>query len=176
MAGFPFRTLLVPTDFSICADDALSLADRIAQAGGASARIILMHASELPAGMSAQTQVQPEPDRPAVAMGELMHLSATRRMQQQRDRLGIRSPVELRVCLSSPLKAILDEVLASSVDAIVMGTHGRTGLDRLLLGSVAEHVVRAASVPVITVRGGCPTDAPEDRTEAEQIALDEASG
>lgn len=50
----------------------------------------------------------------------------------------------------------VDEVLAAAreekVDMIVIGTHGRTGLDRLLLGSVAERIVRRASCPVLTVR------------------------
>jgi hypothetical protein len=47
------------------------------------------------------------------------------------------------------------------VDSIVMGTHGRGGLNRLLLGSVAERVVRAATVPVTTVRVGDVEDEPE---------------
>lgn len=174
MAAFPFRQLLVPTDFSACADAALALADRMAMASGGASRLIVLHASELSGGISATTMVQPDPHRPAVPMAELVRTSATARIRQQLEQLQIRSPVELRVALAPPLEAILDA--ARGADAIVMGTHGRAGLDHLLLGSVAERVVRVAPVPVITVRGGCPADAPEDRTEAEQVMLDEASG
>jgi len=52
----------------------------------------------------------------------------------------------------TPHKAILAYADENDVDAIVMGTHGRTGLDKYLLGSVTEKVVRLADVPVLTVR------------------------
>ncbi|WP_458204946.1 universal stress protein [Haladaptatus sp. NG-SE-30] len=55
-------------------------------------------------------------------------------------------------------------------DLIVMGTHGRGGIDRLLLGSVAERVVRASTVPVLTVRVG------EDENPPEADASEEAKG
>ena len=56
------------------------------------------------------------------------------------------------VLRGTPHRAILDYADAHDVDLIVMGTHGRTGLDRYLLGSIAERVVRLADVPVLTVR------------------------
>lgn len=52
----------------------------------------------------------------------------------------------------TPHRTILEYVDDNDVDLIVMGTHGRRGLDRLLLGSVTERVVRSADVPVLTVR------------------------
>lgn len=52
----------------------------------------------------------------------------------------------------SPSEEIVDYAEEASCDLIVMGTHGRGGIDRLLLGSVAERVVRTSSVPVLTVR------------------------
>jgi nucleotide-binding universal stress UspA family protein len=52
-----------------------------------------------------------------------------------------------------PIDEILERAKQRNHDLIVMGTTGRTGLKRALLGSVAEHVVRAASCPVLTVRG-----------------------
>ncbi len=51
-----------------------------------------------------------------------------------------------------PHREILDYADENDVDLIVMGTHGKTGLDRLLLGSVTEKVVRKAKIPVLTVR------------------------
>ena len=52
----------------------------------------------------------------------------------------------------NPAECILSEAARLAADLIVLGTHGHSGLDRLLLGSVAEHIVRTASVPVLTVR------------------------
>jgi nucleotide-binding universal stress UspA family protein len=57
----------------------------------------------------------------------------------------------------TPSAKIVDYAEAADCDLIVMGTHGRGGIDRLLLGSVAERVVRTASVPVLTVRVGDET-------------------
>ncbi|RQG86980.1 universal stress protein [Natrarchaeobius halalkaliphilus] len=59
--------------------------------------------------------------------------------------------VETAVLEGSPSRVIIDEATPSSCDLVVMGTHGRGGIDRLLLGSVTERVVRSAAVPVLTV-------------------------
>jgi nucleotide-binding universal stress UspA family protein len=67
------------------------------------------------------------------------------------EELGI-DPVVSDVREGPPHEAILEYVEANDVDLIVMGTHGRQGLDRYLLGSVTERVVRSADVPVLTVR------------------------
>ncbi|MFQ6117464.1 MAG: universal stress protein [Candidatus Bipolaricaulia bacterium] len=60
--------------------------------------------------------------------------------------------VESEVRDGHPAEVILDYVQEKGIDLIVMGTHGRRGLDRLLLGSVAGEVVHRAMVPVMTVR------------------------
>jgi nucleotide-binding universal stress UspA family protein len=60
--------------------------------------------------------------------------------------------VEGAVVEGTPHRAILDYADEHAVDLVVMGTHGRTGLDRYLLGSVAEKVVRLSDAPVLTVR------------------------
>jgi len=61
-------------------------------------------------------------------------------------------PVETAVVDGSPSREIIRYAEGNDCDLIVMGTHGRGGIDRLLLGSVAEKVVRSASIPVLTVR------------------------
>ena len=61
-------------------------------------------------------------------------------------------PVETHVLEGTPSREIVRFAERGECDLIVMGTHGRGGIDRLLLGSVAEKVVRASSVPVLTVR------------------------
>ncbi|MFC6613838.1 universal stress protein [Halopenitus salinus] len=72
-------------------------------------------------------------------------------------------PVETAIVEGSPSREIIDFAEREDCDLVVMGTHGRGGIDRLLLGSVAEKVVRGSSVPVLTVR----VDASEAAAEAE---------
>ncbi len=64
------------------------------------------------------------------------------------------SAVEGATIRGLPHEEIVGYVEEHDIDLVVLGTHGRTGLDRLLLGSVAEKVVRLSSAPVLTVRSG----------------------
>ena len=63
-------------------------------------------------------------------------------------------PVTTEVIVGSPARAIIGRSAEPDIDLVVMGTHGRSGVSHLLLGSVAERVVRAARCPVLTVREG----------------------
>jgi nucleotide-binding universal stress UspA family protein len=58
-----------------------------------------------------------------------------------------------QVVEGNPSEEILAYATEHGIDLITMGTHGRSGLDRVVMGSVAERVVRRSSVPVLTVRG-----------------------
>ncbi len=69
------------------------------------------------------------------------------------------------IARGTPHRAILDHAEESGADLIVMGTHGRTGLTRYLLGSVTEKIVRLSEVPVLTVR--IASDRESARTGAE---------
>lgn len=71
--------------------------------------------------------------------------------------VGDRAPVERAAVDGSPSRTITEYAAEQDCDIVVMGTHGRGGIDRLLLGSVAERVVRTSTVPVLTVRVD-PTD------------------
>jgi nucleotide-binding universal stress UspA family protein len=70
---------------------------------------------------------------------------------ERADAAGV-GTVEGSVARGTPHRAILDYVDENDVDLVVMGTHGRTGIDRYLIGSVTEKVVRLSDVPVMTVR------------------------
>lgn len=61
-------------------------------------------------------------------------------------------PVRTRIRRGVPHREILDYAATEGIDLIVMATHGRTGLDRFLLGSVTENVIRGSSVPVHVIR------------------------
>jgi nucleotide-binding universal stress UspA family protein len=82
--------------------------------------------------------------------------------------------VELTILHGSPAGAILGAVERLGPDLLVMGTHGRTGLQRLLVGSVAEQVMRASPVPVVIVRA--PEGMPERHPPTWERAADEANG
>jgi K+-sensing histidine kinase KdpD len=79
---------------------------------------------------------------------ERARLDAVRR---DADPLGQRR-ITTRVVLGAPARAIIEAADRERVDLIVMGTHGRTGVGRALLGSVAEQVMRRASCPVLTLK------------------------
>ncbi|MCL9813914.1 universal stress protein [Natranaeroarchaeum aerophilus] len=74
-------------------------------------------------------------------------------------------PVKTRLIDGSPRRAIVEYAEGHDCDLIVMGTHGRGGIDRLLMGSVTEGVIRTSDRPILTVRRAPPadTDAEPDR-------------
>ena len=74
--------------------------------------------------------------------------------------------VETQVVGGPPGPAIVQSAQGWNADLIVMGTHGRTGLSRLLMGSVAEHVIRNAACPVLTIKLGAVGDLNEAATQA----------
>ncbi|AXG09814.1 universal stress protein [Haloplanus rubicundus] len=78
---------------------------------------------------------------------------------QQAEAAGVKT-IEGVVAQGTPHQAILDHIDEHDIDLVVMGTHGRTGLDRYLLGSVTEKVVRRSDAPVLTV--GMPAESSDE--------------
>jgi nucleotide-binding universal stress UspA family protein len=137
-----FQTILVPYDFSPPARRALAVAADLAAAGRG--RLIVLHV--------VMPFYPPEvgfvwlPEAGLVDQMRRRLRTIAGRIVAQRD-----VPVECQVVVGSPFERILDA--ARRADSIVMSTVGRTGIPRLLLGSVAERVVRHSPVPVLTIRG-----------------------
>ena len=139
------KTILVPTDFGASSDRALAYAASLAKALGA--EIVVLHAYALP--------IIGFPDGALVATPEL----ATRITEGTN--IGMRKALETHAGAGVPMRSvikqgvtwrtILDVATELGCDMIVMGTHGRHGLPRALLGSVAEKIVRSAHLPVLTV-------------------------
>jgi universal stress protein A len=130
------RKILVPTDFSVQSEHAFEMACSLARESGA--EITVMHVVPLPAVIYG-----PPPE------SYLSHL------QEALEQIQARDPnisVQHHLVEGDAARAILREAREMDCDAIVMGTHGRTGLSRLLLGSVAEEVVRKARCSVVVVR------------------------
>ncbi len=143
MASKLFRRILVPHDFSPAADHALREAAVLARETGG--RLQVLHVLEplyVPINMPSQAMPDPYTFVPGQRSALERHV---------RKVLGSGPPaVSVVVEVGQPTASILDA--ARKADSIVMSTHGRTGLPHLLLGSVAERVVRQSPIPVLTVR------------------------
>jgi nucleotide-binding universal stress UspA family protein len=142
---FPLHVILHPTDFSPSSEQAFHLACSLARDHGA--RLIALHVLERPLIIQSGVMTPPPPPAPLPDEREAL-LERLRRLQPSAP--GVR--VECRVEEGDPTTAILQVAQEAACDLIVLGTHGRTGLRRLLLGSVAEQVVRKAPCPVLTVK------------------------
>ena len=147
--------ILVPTDFSEASDAALAEARDLAATLGASIRIV--HVFDDPyvtSAMSADGQMFLPPDLRASLMKD-----ADARLRQRLDAAVSPDRGEECALVTGPVAAsIVEEAQTSGADLILMATHGRGGVSHLLLGSVAERVVRTAPCPVLTVRPQ-PSDA-----------------
>jgi nucleotide-binding universal stress UspA family protein len=146
-----YDDILFPTDGSAGADAALDHAIEHALNYGATLHVLYVVEENVPVAEVGQPDVLDELE----AEGERIVEDARHRATGA----GVES-VRGAVGGGSPHRAILEYVDDHGIDLVVMGTHGRSGLDRLLLGSVAERVVRAAVCPVMTVRATDEDDEP----------------
>jgi nucleotide-binding universal stress UspA family protein len=133
--------ILCPIDFS--PNQAVDFASRLARATGAMLHLIYVEENPAPYGIGLHGQL------PAPVHHDLQAMD---RIQPTLDGL----PFERHVLVGDPAAEILSYAEKHGVDVIVMGTHGRTGALRLLMGSVAEKVVRSARCAVLTVKRGLP--------------------
>jgi nucleotide-binding universal stress UspA family protein len=142
-----FRTILVPLDGSPLAEQALPIARRIAEQAGSKLRLVLVH------------QIPAAPLDPAAAKlftslelssrkAERSYLRALQlRLRQEGVRLA--SAVTLTGPVGPALTRYVEEI---GIDLVVMATHGRGGIRRAWLGSVADHIVRHVKVPLLLIR------------------------
>ena len=140
------RRILVPTDFTETSEHALDWALGVAAKVGAT--VTVMHSYEIP--------IISFPDGAIVATPDIASRIA------DASRAALDAAVKRVTGRGVPLESVLREgiaweeinAVAESIDAdlIVIGTHGRRGLARALLGSVAENVIRTANRPVVTIR------------------------
>jgi nucleotide-binding universal stress UspA family protein len=138
----PIRTILHPTDFSAPSANAFEVACALARDYGA--RLILLHVRP-PDVIYGDGYVLP-PDPGPIRRELLAMLNGIRPADP-----ALR--VERVLEEGDPAEGIVEKARQVPCDLIVMGTHGRTGVGRLLMGSVAEAVLRRAPCPVLTVKG-----------------------
>lgn len=138
--------ILVPMDFSDCSDAALRYGRALAEAFGAS--LHLLHVVQDPYTQPWAAEAFPAP------LGEMLQ----QWQEQARTRLVAvlgekdRAAATIATVVGSPFYEIVRYAAEQEIDLIVIGTHGRGPVAHMLLGSVAEKVVRKAPCPVLTVR------------------------
>ena len=133
--------ILVPIDFSPGSNAAMEMAASLARDSGAT--VILAHVEVIPLSAAGGEFLYAIPEPPTEEL-----------LAKLNDCVLPDSniPVERRLLAGDPADAIIRLAESENADMIVMGTHGRRGLTRLLMGSVAEAVVRTAPCPVLTVK------------------------
>jgi nucleotide-binding universal stress UspA family protein len=140
------RKILVPTDFSDGAREALDLAVDLSRRLDAS--ITLFHVWQFPVYPIPEGMVFPSAEAISSTMAKVN--DALTKLKKMVETAGV--PIDTKAEQGTPFVDIVRTAKSGGYDLIVMGTHGRTGLRHLLLGSVAENVVRKAHCPVLTVR------------------------
>jgi nucleotide-binding universal stress UspA family protein len=144
-----FKRILVPVDFSAPSVAALEYARVLAEKFGASLRVLHVVEEEFVTGPLGSDMYMP----PSSAEGVLRLHEAQQRLAAfvtDHDRTHLRATTDAIV--GSGAGTIVDYAASNRFDLIVMGTHGRAGLAHLVMGSVAERVIRTAPCPVLTVR------------------------
>jgi nucleotide-binding universal stress UspA family protein len=144
-----FSRILVPTDFSPPSDAALEYARILAAKFGSSLQILHVIDDPTAASEFVPDGFAPSTEDIRTALLDQAHKRLERLMNFV-DRSRYHAHAE--AVLGLPAQSIVDYATATGTGLIVMGTHGRTGLAHLLMGSVAEQVVRTAPCPVLTVR------------------------
>lgn len=146
-----YSRILVPTDGSAEVERAIEHALDLAEVHGATVHALYVVNTASYAGLPMETAWE--------GVDELLRSDATDAVETVAERAEARSvPVETSVVEGTPSRCIVREAEENDCDVIVMGTHGRGGIDRLLLGSVAEKVVRASNLPVLTVSVADPAE------------------
>ncbi|QIB74984.1 universal stress protein [Halogeometricum borinquense] len=163
-----YQRILVPTDGSPGSERVLEHAVELASVHGATVHALYVINSGSFAGLPMESSWE--------GLDEMLHEDAEAAIADVRA-IAERSNVQVETSIveGTPSREIVRLAERGGCDLIVMGTHGRGGIDRLLLGSVAEKVVRASMVPVLTVRVGEEDTESENETEAKSKADSETN-
>lgn len=144
------QRILVPVDYSPCSRAALKFAVELSRRLQASLDVV--HAWDRPTYMTDAVMNSQQPLHGKTLL-VMIQETAERDMREFLESSGLPADAlpQGRLLAGEPATAILNELKAGGYDLLVVGTHGRTGLPRLLMGSVAEKVARLSPVPTVTV-------------------------
>jgi nucleotide-binding universal stress UspA family protein len=170
MAMKTTRSILIPTDFSEHSLVATEYMNMLSKSGAT--RIFLFHAipeimhpySYPIVDLNSETMLR---DSEEVAKEQLRDLG--------KNQFGNRRNVTIHVRRGEPWREIVKFAQENAIDLIVMATHGRTGFAHILMGSVAEQVVRHANVPVMTIKPETMQEPPHHEPALVQIPHGENS-
>lgn len=136
----PIRTILFPTDFSPTSNAAFRIARSIAR--DYNAKLIVFHVAQFPSAMGADGVLMYPTDYDLDALRRKLDDIPT----------GSHIEMERRLVQGNAIDEILNAAQDLNCDLIVLGTHGRTGVGRLFMGSVAEQIIRKATCAVLSVK------------------------
>jgi nucleotide-binding universal stress UspA family protein len=139
-----FSHMLVPTDGSGPSQAAVAVAARFARENGSI--VTICHVIDRSGGF-AYEGIGVDTNNPATVRGHAQQI-----LDEAASTFAPQTRTESVLLEGDPIERILECASANRVDLIVMGTHGRSGLSRMALGSVTEAVLRRADVPVLTVK------------------------
>ncbi|HSF30254.1 MAG TPA: universal stress protein [Candidatus Tectomicrobia bacterium] len=142
-----FRHILAPTDFSEYSEKAVASALELAKKFGA--KLSILHVIELP---PYPIEGYVPPSLSTTFLDDLERQATQDLAQLVPDAEAGNVEVVRMVAVGTPYRKIIETAESEHVDLIVMATAGRTGFSHLVMGSIAERVVRAASCPVLTIR------------------------
>ncbi len=150
------RRIIVPTDLSEFSLEALRYAEEVARLFNG--EILVLHVIDPKENAGSSVEEAEFEARKAVIHLLMEHGIVPRSLR-------------LEICCGSAIEEILKTVSRFQADLVIMSTHGRTGLRHVLMGSIAEHVVRLSPVPVLTVKPDGPDEVVELRKEDIKLNL-----
>jgi len=156
----PIRNILHPTDFSDRSELALKLASALAR--DYQANLTIVHVAQEPVILFTEGIIPPPQDD---------HLEEVREQLESIEPTDPNVNVTHHLVEGNPATEILRVADMTNADLIVLGTHGRRGIKRFLMGSVAEYVMERATCPVLTVR-----TPPEALTPAPDVTVEHMVG
>ena len=148
MATKLFHRIVVPTDFSDCAEEAWKLALRVAET--LQSEVILVHVFVAPPIYGDPLTISADKTWEVYEKAQQWVAETLDKTAAQAKDKGVTVRPIMRT--GSPVQEIVDLARSEGADLVIMGTHGRGGMSRVLLGSVADRVIRLAPCPVLTVR------------------------
>jgi nucleotide-binding universal stress UspA family protein len=147
----PIKKILVPTDFSDCSREALDYAVGLARTVGAS--IEVLYVWQLPSYIGPEAALLGTGGNGLPIATYIRQEAAAEMERYLAGRNGEGEPtVRGKIEMGQPVERIVETAKQGSYDLIVLGTHGRSGMARLFVGSVTENVLRRAPCPVLAVR------------------------
>jgi nucleotide-binding universal stress UspA family protein len=158
-----FDTILVPTDGSEGMARVIDTASELADVHGSTVHFVYAVHTASFANLPMETSWE--------SVGVMLREEGDAALEAAESR-STADRIETAMVDGPPSREVLTYAEEIGCDLVVMGTHGRGGLNRLLLGSVAERVVRSATIPVMTVRVGEAIERPPKATDEQPITAD----